>query len=162
MASEPIKIGIAELKVSFSPINLITVGLGSCVAVCLWDPIIKIGGMVHIMLPDSTFARNIFNKAKYADTGIKSLIEEMEKKGAHKYRLVAKIAGGAQMFSSKSNKDMMKIGERNVEAVKNELMHHKIKLLAEDVRGNYGRSIEFLTENGQLIVKSIYKGDKVI
>ncbi|MGI6144215.1 MAG: chemotaxis protein CheD [Peptococcia bacterium] len=163
MSSEPIKIGIAELKTAFSPATLFTAGLGSCIGVCLWDPKIKLGGIVHIMLPDSTLGRNhVINKAKYVDTGIRALIDEMLSKGANKRRLVAKIAGGAQMFIMQSNLEMLKIGERNIEAVRNELKHQNIKLISEDVGGNYGRTIEFFTENGQLLVKSIYKGVKII
>jgi len=160
--SEPIKIGIAEHKTVYSPAVLYSAGLGSCVGVCLWDPKMKVGGMVHIMLPDSSLARSVINKAKFVDTGIKLLIEEMLYKGAHKRRLVAKMAGGAQMFNTHSNIEMLKIGERNVEAVRKELQINNIKLLAEDVGGNYGRTIEFYTENGLLMVKSIYKGVKAI
>lgn len=162
MANEPVKIGIAELKIAPAPTSIITAGLGSCVGVCLWDPIVKIGGMVHIMLPDSKQARNIINKAKYADSGINLLFEELCKNGAQKHRLVAKIAGGAQMFNFPNIKEVMKIGERNVEAVKKELNLHRVNLLAEDIGGNYGRTIEFFTENGQLLIKSIHKGVKII
>jgi chemotaxis protein CheD len=150
MLSQPIKIGIAELKTACSPAILLTAGLGSCIGICLWDPKIKLGGIAHIMLPNSTLGRNITNKAKYADTGIRLLIEEMLYKGANKNRLVAKIAGGAQMFTIQSNIEMLKIGERNIEAVKRELELQKIQLVSEDVGGNYGRTIEFFTENGHL------------
>jgi len=162
MQSEPIKIGIAELKTAFAPAIILTAGLGSCIAVCLWDPKIKIGGVIHIMLPDSTLGHNLINKAKYADTGIRLLIDELLYKGANKNRLVAKIAGGSQMFITQSNIEMLKIGERNIEAVKRELEHQKIKLISEDVGGNHGRTIEFFTKDGQLLVRSIYKGAKVI
>jgi len=162
MSSEPIKIGIAELKTAYSPATLLTAGLGSCIGLCLWDPKIKLGGIVHIMLPDSTLGRNVTNKAKFADTGVRLLIDELCYRGANKKRLVAKIAGGAHMFAMQSNLEMLKIGERNIEAVKKELELQKIKLIGEDVGGDYGRSIEFFTEDGQLLVKSIYKGVKLI
>ncbi|HHY05626.1 MAG TPA: chemotaxis protein CheD [Clostridia bacterium] len=162
MVNESVKIGIAEFKIARTPISIITTGLGSCVGVCLWDPIIKIGGMVHIMLPDSKQGRNVLNRAKYADSGIELLIEELCKNGAQKSRLVAKIAGGAQMFNFPNANKTMKIGNRNIVAVKNTLKFYKIKLLAEDIGGNYGRTIEFFTKNGQLLVKSICKGVKVI
>jgi chemotaxis protein CheD len=162
MVNESVRIGIAEFKIARTPVSIITTGLGSCVGVCLWDPIIKIGGMVHIMLPDSKQARNVANQAKYADSGIKLLMEELYKNGARDGRLVAKIAGGAQMFNFSHTKGVIKIGEQNIKAVKNVLRFNKIKLLAEDVGGNYGRTIEFSTKNGQLLVKSIHKGVKVI
>ncbi|MGI6587763.1 MAG: chemotaxis protein CheD [Peptococcia bacterium] len=162
MSKESVRIGIAEFKIARTPVSILTTGLGSCVGICLWDPFIKIGGMVHIMLPDSKQGRNVINRAKYADSGVELLIEELCKNGAREGRLVAKIAGGAQMFNFPNTNEMMKIGNRNIVAVKNVLKINKIKLLAEDTGGNYGRTIEFFTENGQLLVKSIHKGVKVI
>jgi chemotaxis protein CheD len=162
MSKESVRIGIAEFKIAHTPTSILTTGLGSCVGICLWDPLIKMGGMVHIMLPDSKQGRNVINRAKYADSGIELLIEELCKNGARKGRLVAKIAGGAQMFNFPNANEMMKIGNRNIIAVKKVLKIYKIKLLAEDTGGNYGRTIEFFTKNGQLLVRSIHKGVKVI
>jgi chemotaxis protein CheD len=162
MANEPIKVGIAESKIGTSPASIITNGLGSCVGVCQWDPVSRIGGMVHVMLPDSTQSNSVLNKAKYADTGIVLLLSELCQRGVNKNRLVAKIAGGAQMFNFPGTSNLMRIGERNVEAVKNTLQYANIKIIAEDTGGNYGRTIEFFTENGQLLVRTIHKGVKVI
>ena len=122
----------------------------------------KIAGMVHVMLPDSTNSRNNTNRFKFADTSVPDLILNMEKMGASKLRMVAKIAGGAQMFSSFNTSDIMKIGERNVEAVKQQLKNHGIKLIAEDTGDNFGRTIELFAEDGSLTVKSIKFGKKVI
>ncbi|WP_338056019.1 chemotaxis protein CheD [Thermanaerosceptrum fracticalcis] len=162
MTTEPIKVGMADLRAAPAPLTLITTGLGSCVGVCLWDPIMKVGGLAHIMLPDSTQSRSIQNKAKYADTGVTLLIEEMVKLGAVKSRLVAKIAGGAQMFNFPGASNVMRIGERNTEAVKKCLEQEKIRILAEDTGGNFGRTIEFSTTDGQLLIKTISKGEKVV
>lgn len=157
-----IKIGMADLDVANFPDILQTAGLGSCVGVCLWDPVTKIGGLAHIMLPYSAQAHSSANEAKFADTAIPLVVRRMEKKGALKSRLVAKIAGGAQMFSFYSGNDIMRIGERNAEAVKETLVNMKIRLLAEDVGGNYGRTIEFYTENGKLYIRTINVGEKII
>ncbi|ADG82367.1 chemotaxis protein CheD [Thermincola potens] len=157
-----IKIGMADLNVAKCPDILQTAGLGSCVGVCLWDSITKIGGLAHIMLPYSTQARSVGNEAKFADTAIPLLVKQMENLGALRQRLVAKIAGGAQMFSFYSGNDIMRIGERNAEAVKETLAKLKIKLLAEDVGGNYGRTIEFYTETGKLYIRTINVGEKII
>lgn len=162
MTKEPVKVGIADLKTAACPDSLVTTGLGSCVGVCLWDPVTKIGGMVHIMLPDSTQSKTLQNKAKYADTGIKLLVEEMVKLGASKARLAAKIAGGAQMFTFPSANPSMRIGERNTEAVKKCLEHLRIKIIAEDLGGNFGRTITFFTDNGLLHIKTINKGEKTL
>jgi chemotaxis protein CheD len=111
MANEPIKVGIAESKIGTSPASIITNGLGSCVGVCLWDPVSRIGGMVHVMLPDSTQSNSVLNKAKYADTGIVLLLSELCQRGVNKNRLVAKIAGGAQMFNFPGTSNLMRIGD---------------------------------------------------
>lgn len=156
-----IKIGMADQNVAEPPDTLQTCGLGSCVGVCLWDPVTKIGGMAHVMLPSSNQAKD-GNETKFADTAIPLLVKQMNRLGAQTSRMVAKIAGGAQMFSFYSANDIMKIGERNAEAVKVALKLLNIRLLAEDTGGNYGRTIEFYTENGQLYVKTINLGEKYI
>lgn len=156
-----IKIGMADLNVAEPPDTLQTCGLGSCVGICLWDPVTKIGGMAHIMLPSSTQAKG-GNEAKFADTAIPLLIREMAARGANESRLVAKIAGGAQMFSFYSANDIMKIGDRNTEAVKAVLQQSKIRLLAEDTGGNYGRTIEFFPADNRLYVRTINLGEKYI
>lgn len=157
-----LKVGIAELKAAKSPTNLSSAGLGSCVGICLFDPAAKIGGLAHIMLPDSTQARNSDNKAKFANTAVGVLIAEMLKLGALKNRIVAKIAGGAQMFIFRDTTDFMQIGERNIEATKNALKKEQIPLLTQDVGGNYGRSIELCTATGKLYIRTIEHGEKII
>lgn len=155
-----IKVGMADLKTAISPKVLTTLGLGSCVGICLYDPIIKVAGMAHIMLPSSKTIKNNQNLFKFADTGIDILIEEMVNKGAKKNRMVSKIAGGAQMFSFSTKNDIMKIGERNVIAVKNILKEYRIPIKAEDTGGNHGRTIEFYATDGKLVVKTIGHGLK--
>lgn len=153
-----IKVGMAELKMIQEPGILTTLGLGSCVGIILYDQAIKIGGLVHIMLPSSKQIKNNENKAKFADTGIQFLLDKMLGKGCEKSRIIAKITGGSQMFSFQSNNDMMKIGKRNVLATKEVLNFLKIPIIAEDTGGNYGRTIEFHTTNGNLIIKTIGHG----
>lgn len=96
--SEIIKVGMADLNICKSPNGITTLGLGSCVGIAIRDPLTKIGGLAHIMLPDSTVIANNSNKPKFADTGIAMLVDLVVKAGANRARLVAKIAGGAQMF----------------------------------------------------------------
>lgn len=157
---EMIKVGMADLNVCTSPDALTTLGLGSCVGIVLYDPVRKIAGMVHVMLPDSTKILNNENKAKFADTGIDTLIQRMIMIGADRRALIAKIAGGAQMFAFRNNNEMMRIGERNVEATKNKLGQLGICIKAEDTGANYGRTIEFYPENGILLIKSVGKEQK--
>lgn len=150
------------MKLCYAPDALTTLGLGSCVGVALYDKTAKMAGLVHIMLPDSMQVRQNQNRAKFADTGIDYLIEAMVADGASKSRLTAKIAGGAQMFAFSGNNDMLRVGERNVEAVKKKLNELGISILAEDTGFNFGRTIEFYPEDGSLVIKSVGKPLKKI
>lgn len=157
-----IKVGMADMNVCLPPNGITTLGLGSCVGVVLYDPITKISGMVHVMLPDSTKIRNNENAAKFADTGIDELIRRLVALGAKRRSLVAKIAGGAQMFAFQSNNEMLRIGDRNIEASKQKLNKEGIRILAEDTGLNYGRTIEFYPETGMLHIRSVGKATKII
>lgn len=153
-----ITVGMADLKVCQSPNGLTTLGLGSCVGVVLYDPITKVSGMLHLMLPDSTKIRNNGNIAKFADTGIDELLRQIVASGASRSRLVAKIAGGAQMFNfSGRSEDLMRVGEKNVQATKAKLKELNIRILAEDTGENYGRTIIFDSVTGDLTIKAIGK-----
>lgn len=152
---ELIKVGMADLNVCMPPNGLTTLGLGSCVGIVLYDPVTKVSGLAHIMLPDSTKIKNNSNVAKFADTAIDKLIEEMTRLGGNKSRFVAKLAGGAQMFSFSSTNDLVRVGERNVQASKAKLKELGIRIIAEDTGKNYGRTIEFYPETGQLLIKTI-------
>lgn len=158
-----IRVGMADYKAAKSPAILITLGLGSCVGVVLYDNLTKVGGMAHVMLPDSSLSnQKNFNPGKFADTAIEALIEDMLKFGASRNNIVSKIAGGAQMFKLKADSNIMQIGKRNVEAVRAKLQQLNIKIIAEDVEGNYGRTIEFYCETGELTVKTIGHGVRTI
>lgn len=160
--NEMIKVGMADLNVCVAPNGITTLGLGSCVGIILYDQRNKIAGLAHIMLPDSTKISNNENKAKFADTGIDELIIRMKEIGANSKGLIAKIAGGAQMFAFSKNNDMMRIGDRNIEATKAKLKELSIPILAEDTGLNYGRTIEFYPETGELHIKSVGKERKVL
>jgi len=123
-----IKVGMADLNVCKAPDGLTTLGLGSCIGLTLYDPVTKIGGMVHYMLPDSTKVSNNSNKAKFADTGIDELLKKVIAAGASKTRLVAKIAGGAKMFEVSGLSDVGNIGARNAEAAKKILKEKGIRM----------------------------------
>lgn len=153
--SEIIKVGMADLKVCKSPDAVTTLGLGSCVGIALRDPQTKIGGLAHIMLPDSTQIMDNTNIPKFADTGIEELVKQMTLAGAMSSRLQAKIAGGAQMFAFQSKSDLMCVGERNVEASKAKLRQLGIPLLAEDTGLNYGRTVVFYPETGEFLIRAV-------
>jgi chemotaxis protein CheD len=157
-----IKVGMADLNTTCSPGILTTLGLGSCVGICLYDTSTKISGMVHIMLPSSAQIKNNSNIAKFADTGIVKLMEDMLELGAKRSKLVSKIAGGSQMFNFNDASDIMRIGTRNVAATKETLRSLNIPIIAEDTGGSYGRTIELYSETGMLLIKTIGYGMKQI
>jgi chemotaxis protein CheD len=157
------KVGIADMKLVKTPLLIRTSGLGSCVGVVIYDLERKMAGMAHIMLPESSLAKdNGFNPAKYADTAIQKLVSLLVAKGAKLGSLKAKIAGGAQMFQYTTTNDLMRIGPRNVDAVKKELNRLNIRLIGEDVGGNCGRTIEFNPNNGMLSIKTVNRGTNEI
>ena len=160
--SEVIKVGMADLNLCRDPDIITTLGLGSCIGIALYDPPTKIGGLAHIMLPDSTKMRNNSNIAKFADTGIEELLNRMIKAGAVKSRLVAKIAGGAKMFEVSGLSDIGNVGQRNAEASRAKLKQLGIRLIAEDTGLNYGRTVELHCDNGDYYIKSVGKPLKII
>jgi chemotaxis protein CheD len=157
-----IKVGMADLNVCVSPDSITTLGLGSCVGIAIRDPVTKIGGLAHIMLPDSTSVRTTVNVPKFADTGITELVRLVVAKGANRGRLVAKIAGGAQMFSYQSKSDMVRVGDRNVEATKKKLAELKIPIIAQDTGKNYGRTVIFYPETGQFVIRAVGRTEYTI
>lgn len=157
-----VKVGMADLNVCKSPDGITTLGLGSCVGVCIRDPIAKVGGLLHAMLPDSTQIESNSNKFKFADTGIDELVKKLVEMGGKKSRFEAKIAGGAQMFAFSKSTDMVRVGERNVEASKKKLRELGIPLKAQDTGLNYGRTIVYYPETGELIIRSAGKPEKTI
>ena len=140
-----IKVGMADLKTGKGTDVLTTLGLGSCIGLTFYDPTSKIGGLVHYMLPDSTKLKNNSNIAK-----------------ASRYRLVAKIAGGAKMFEVSGLSGVGNVGDRNAEAAKKILKELGVKLIAEDTGLNYGRTVELHCDTGEFYVKSVGKEIKII
>jgi len=122
LVAEKMVVKMADHAIGDENTVLATLGLGSCIGIALYDKFSKVGGLVHIMLPENPGGKKT---VKYADTGIPFLIEEMEAAGAKKRRLSAKIVGGAGMFKSESGDSVMKIGERNIEAVKEVLKNER-------------------------------------
>ena len=158
--SEIIKVGMADLKTCVSPNGITTLGLGSCVGIAIRDPVNKIGGLAHIMLPDSKSIKGSqMNIAKFADTGIAELVRQMEKLGAQRSRMVAKIAGGANMFNFQGSSSFGQVGERNVEATKAKLGALRIPILSEDTGKNFGRTVIFYPETGDYIIRAVGKAE---
>lgn len=158
-----ITVGISDLNVVKSPDILVTYALGSCVGICLYDPVLQLAGLSHIMLPSSGLAvggaKGAANEMKFADTATVLLLNKMVGMGAKPVRMKAKIAGGAQMFSAISNSAIANIGQRNVAAVKEALVKLRIPIIAEDTGKNYGRTLYFDAETGIMRIKSVNRGE---
>ena len=155
-----ITIGIADMKMAKDHGMLITYALGSCIGICLYDQKIKLGALVHIMLPLNMEAGRK-NTMKYADTGIRETLKMMEAKGASRTRITAKIAGGAKMFEV-SGGSLGNIGQRNIESVHLNLKKEGIKLLKEDVGGSVARTLLFDVSNGLGCVRSYGRPELII
>ena len=145
-------VGIADMKMGRGGEKLITYALGSCIGICLYESQMKLAALIHIMLPLNleTGRKNAY---KYADTGIRTTLREMELKGARRANITAKIAGGARMFEI-SGGSIGNIGQRNIESVRQILRMEKIPLLCEDVGGTIARTMEFDSATGTGTIRS--------
>lgn len=152
-----ITIGIGDLKVCKAPDVLVTYALGSCVGVCLLDAAVGVGGLSHIMLPESK-GMSTATPMRFADTALPMLVQQMERMGASKARMKAKIAGGATMFATASDK--FNIGERNIAAVKKFLNDNRIPIIAQDIGLDYGRTQFFYPETGIMEIRAAAKGNR--
>lgn len=151
MEGSLINVGVAQVKTANSPVVLRTI-LGSCVGICIYDRIKKIGGMAHILLPVDTSNGVIIEK--FAETAIPFLVQQLIKQGAKKEFMSAKIAGGASMFKFEASVQLGQIGERNIEETKKVLSKMQIPLLEEDTGGSAGRVIDFYLDDGHMKVKA--------
>ena len=154
--SELLVVGISDYKFARNPNVFVTYALGSCIGICLYDKQLKIGGLSHIMLPESTmFNKTDINRMKFADTAIVDLVQDLAKLGVDRRRLTAKIAGGAQMFEVQQGSLVGTIGDRNIASVKSTLQSLRIPILAEDTGLNYGRTVYFDLDTGIMKVQSL-------
>lgn len=151
-----VRVGIADLNTVRAPNTIRTLGLGSCVGIVIYDEVKKVAGLSHILLPNSSGAKQEpLNQFKYADTAIPLLASMLIEMGARKHALQAKIAGGAQMFKVDSGSDLLRIGPRNIEAATEQLKKLNIPIISQDVGGNIGRTIEFSPVTSRLKVRKV-------
>lgn len=152
-------VGMADLVVVSAPARLITLGLGSCIGLVIYDETAKVAGMAHIMLPESRDSKEKSEKpGKFADVAVGYLVDELLKKKASKERLRAKYAGGSQMFASVTGgADFLAVGARNSKETKAMLDKYGVKIMASDTGGNKGRTVEFNTDTWKLSVKVLGK-----
>jgi chemotaxis protein CheD len=141
---------------------LVTLGLGSCVAIMLHDAQVKAGAMAHVLLPSTSLSRDTTNHAKFPDTAVPLLVERLKRLGADPHRLVAKLAGGASMFSQLVTPGTIQMGERNLLAARGALRAAEIPIVREAVGGERGRSIRFHVKDGRVEVRSVGANVEVI
>lgn len=162
--SREIVVKIADLAVAREPAVITTHGLGSCLAIILYDPQAKVGGLAHVMLPSPELVKNQTNVAKFPATAIEAMVSEIERLGGSRSRLRAKMAGGARMFgallASSKGAGTANIGQRNAQEARAELVRLGIPIVAEDTGSDYGRSVEFLVSSGTVLVRSFKAGLK--
>lgn len=157
MTGTEIKVGIADLNLASDPGSVITIGLGSCIGIALYDKILKVAGLAHIMLPDSNQFKTVANPLKFANLAIPILIKKMEEQGCRKRNIVAKIAGGASMFNFTDKSIISDIGKRNAESVKRTLKEEGIPIIAEDIGGDKGRTMIISASDGKVTLKTVGK-----
>lgn len=150
-------VGLGEVKTSQDPEEVLTcLGLGSCIGVCMYDPVARVAGMVHVVLPNSD-GKPENSRGKYADTGVPLLLEMMLERGATKSRVIVKIAGGAQISRAKGMGDAFQIGERNLEAVGAVLDANSMRVKGSDTGGHHGRTMRFYLDTGKTLVTTAGK-----
>ena len=151
--AKKISVGIADMKIARREGTLITYALGSCIGITLYDPAIKLAGLLHIMLPEAGNMADM-NVYKFADTGIQEMLRKMTAFGGIKRRYQCKIAGGAKMFEVSGSNGLGNIGQRNIESVKATLRRENIRLLAEHTGGTVARTLLFDVVSGQGCIRS--------
>ena len=156
-----LSIGLGEMQVSGDPgVVMVCYGLGSCIGLSLYDPVAKIGALAHIVLPDSSLSRAGDAESKYANSCVPFVLDKLLKKGAKANRLIIKIAGGAQVLQVAGLKNRLDIGARNTEAVREAMIKAGLTLKAQDVGGNFGRTMQFFINTGKITIKTVGKGEK--
>lgn len=145
---------MADVKVIKENGTLTTYALGSCVGVCIYDPVTGVGGMLHAMLPDSQKAEMVTNYGKYVDTGIEELYKKVCRMGGDKRRLKAKVVGGAKMFEYKTTPDEYDIGTANVLQTQKYLQKLGIPIVCQVTGGQVGRTIRFHPAKGSVMIRS--------
>ncbi len=157
-----VRVKVADYAVRQGSQVITTIGLGSCVAIALYDRETRIGALAHILLPNQSMSRETGNPAKFPESIVPLMLEEMHAMGTRNARVSAKIVGGASMFGQLGNGTGINIGERNVLATREALSAAGVPIIAEDTGLDYGRSVYFHLADGRLEVRSLKKGDRVI
>jgi chemotaxis protein CheD len=161
MMNTQVKVGISDYKITQPPNHLMTIGLGSCVGIALYEPTTKIGGLIHIMLPESKGFKDTTKWMKFADLAVPKVVEELKEQSKQE-KIIAKIAGGASMFSFGDASKGQQIGERNVLAVKKHLDELGIPILADHTGGKMGRTMFVDLETFEVRIRMVNREEFVL
>ena len=153
---------VADAAAAQGDAMLTTIGLGSCVAIVLYDADRRVGGLAHVLLPSESLAQDRSNRAKFPATAVPMLLEQMQQLGARPTRITARIVGGASMFAALLPAGGLQMGERNLLATRDALGKARLPITGEDVGGGHGRSVFFHIATGTVQVRSMVKGDVVL
>ncbi|MDQ3427921.1 MAG: chemotaxis protein CheD [Gemmatimonadota bacterium] len=162
MSAREIIVRVADLQVGTGEDVLTTVGLGSCVAILLHDPAARVGGLAHVLLPSPALSRRHPTAAKFPQTAVPRLLEEMAKEGANHRRIVGRLVGGASMFAALAAPGTIQMGERNVVASRQALSTHNVPLVGEAVGGDYGRTVRLWVCDGRVVINSVAHGSQTL
>jgi chemotaxis protein CheD len=158
MKARELVVRVADLRVGVAEDVLVTLGLGSCVAIVLHDAEARIGGLAHVLLPSPALARMDANPAKFPQSAVPRLLELMVADGAQQGRITARLAGGASMFAALAPPGTIQMGERNLVAARQVLNTHRVPLVGEAVGGDFGRTVRFRVDAGQVEVSTVSHG----
>jgi chemotaxis protein CheD len=155
-------VSVADWAVDQGDVVLVTLGLGSCVAIAIHDAGSGVGGMAHVLLPSASLAAERDKPARFPETGVPYLLERLRESGAARARLRARLVGGAAMFANLQDPGVASIGERNVLATRDALQRAGVPVVGEDTGGDYGRSVYFFLESGRVEIRSYAHGDRTL
>lgn len=162
MTRREIVVRVADLQVGRKEEVLITVGLGSCIAILLHDQAASVGGLAHVLLPSPALSRRDTNPAKFPQLAVPRLLELMAREGASPRRITARLAGGASMFAALAPTGTIQMGERNVVASRQVLNGLGIPLVGEAVGGDFGRTVRLFVGTGKVEVTSVSHGSQTL
>ena len=162
MSGREILVRVSDLQVGGPDDTLVTLGLGSCVAILLHDREARIGGMAHVLLPSAALSRTTGNPAKFPSTAVPLLVQQMVARGARRDSLTARLVGGASMFATLMPPGAVQMGERNVVASREVLVKESIPIIAEEVGGEVGRSVRFVPADGAVTIRTVAQGERAL
>jgi chemotaxis protein CheD len=149
---------VADLRTGVADDTLVTVGLGSCVAILLHDAEARVGGLAHVLLPSPALSRMDNNPAKFPQSAVPRLIELMAADGAKVQRITARLVGGASMFAALAPPGTIQMGERNLVAARQVLSSYGVPLIGEAVGGDFGRTVRLRVCDGRVEVTTVAHG----